>query len=182
MKLTKILFATTNEGKIREATDILGIEVEPIKIELDEIQSLDFREVIEHKAKQAFEKVGQPVLVEDSGIIFTALGQLPGVFTKWFLKSLKNEGMVKLLDTFENKEAIAVSYVGFYDGQTMIVEFGETKGRIVAPRGDGGFGWDPIFEPTGHDQTFGEMDSNLKNDFSMRKVALMNFLKALEEK
>jgi XTP/dITP diphosphohydrolase len=107
MKIQKIVFATTNEGKIREATGILRIPVEPLKIELDEIQSLDFREVIEHKARQAFEKTGQAVLVEDSGIIFNGLGKLPGVFTKWFAKSVGNEGMIKMLSEFENKEATA---------------------------------------------------------------------------
>ncbi len=182
MKTKKIIFATTNEGKIREATDILRVPVEPLKIELDEIQSLDFKEVIEHKAKQAYEKTGEPVLVEDSGIIFNGLGKLPGVFTKWFSKSLDNDGMVKLLEAFENKEATAVSYVGYYDGKNMIVEYGETKGRVVAPRGSEGFGWDPIFEPAGHTKTFAEMDFETKNSLSMRKFALMNFLQAIEEK
>lgn len=181
MKIKKIVFATTNEGKIREATDILRVPVEPLKIELDEIQSLDFREVIEHKAKQAFEKAGQPVLVEDSGIIFDGLGKLPGVFTKWFSKSLNNDGMVKLLEGFENKEATAVSYVGYYDGKKMIIEYGETKGRVVLPRGTEGFGWDPIFEPTGHAMTFAEMDMETKNSLSMRKFALMGFLQAIAE-
>lgn len=179
--IEKILFATTNEGKIREAISILNITVEPIKIELDEIQSLNFKEVIEHKARQAFEKMGHPVLVEDSGIIFDGLGQLPGVFTKWFLVSLKNEGMVKLLDGFENKKATAISYVGYYDGKNMIIEYGETAGKVVLPRGGSGFGWDPIFEPDGCNETFAEMNMDTKNQFSMRKLALTKFLESINK-
>jgi non-canonical purine NTP pyrophosphatase (RdgB/HAM1 family) len=172
--MNQLIFATTNQGKITEAAAILDIEIVPMSLELEEIQSLDFSEVIAHKAKQAFEKTQKPVLVEDSGIIFHALDKLPGVFTKWFYESIGNEGMVRLLHDFEDKSATAVSYVGYYTGKELIIAHGETSGTTVSLRGTQGFGWDPIFQPDGFKGTFAEMNPRTKNSCSMRKKALEN--------
>lgn len=179
--MKKILFVTTNQGKIDEARNILGQDVEPISLELDELQSFSFEEVVKHKVTQAFEKVKMPIMVEDSGIIFESLINLPGVFTKWFYQSLKNEGMVKMLSSYSNKNATAISYVGYFDGINIIIEFGEIAGRIVGPIGDKGFGWDPIFMPDGFSSTFAQMDSDLKNSFSMRKIALLKVAQRIKK-
>ncbi len=179
MKRDSLIFATTNEGKLKEAKDILGVDIISEKIELDEIQSLSFEEVIEHKAKQAYSKIGKPVLVEDSGIIFNALGKLPGVFTKWFLKSVELNDLVKLCEIKNDFEASAVSYFGIFDGTSTKIGIGIINGKVVAPRGTNGFGWDSIFVPNGSSQTFGEMDGITKNLISMRKLALENLLKQI---
>lgn len=75
--LQKITFITGNAKKAEYLEKYLGFPVAHEKLDLDEIQSLDLREIVEHKAKQAYEKIGSPVLVEDVSLEFTALGRLP---------------------------------------------------------------------------------------------------------
>ena len=179
MKKGNLVFATTNPDKIKEAEEILGLEIISEKIELDEIQSLDFVDVITHKAIQAYEKLGRPVLVEDSGIIFNCLGKLPGVFTKWFTKSIDLDNLVHLIDRYVDKTVVAVSYFGLYDGSNLKIGVGMLKGKIVPPRGKNGFGWDPIFIPDGSKETFAEMDGQTKNTLSMRKLALKDLFRQI---
>jgi inosine triphosphate pyrophosphatase len=87
--------------------------------------------------------------------------------------TIGKEGLYKLADTFGNYNAEAKVVIG-YSAASGKVEFfeGITKGTIVSPRGDGGFGWDAIFQPEGHDKTFGELSAEEKNSFSMRKIAV----------
>lgn len=64
------------------------MEVLHEKIELDEIQSLDLGEIVEHKVEQAYEKAQRPILVEDTALEFCALGKLPGTFIRFFVQEL----------------------------------------------------------------------------------------------
>ena len=72
-----ITFITGNKKKADYLAKYLGLEVLHEKVDLDELQSLDLREIVEHKVRQAYEKVGKPVIVEDVSLTFTALGRLP---------------------------------------------------------------------------------------------------------
>ena len=72
-----ITFITGNQKKADYLAKYLGLEVLHEKVDLDELQSLDLREIVEHKVRQAYEKVGKPVIVEDVSLTFTALGRLP---------------------------------------------------------------------------------------------------------
>lgn len=168
-----LTFITGNEGKARELSQILGISIERQKIDLDEIQSLDFLEIVEHKVKEAYKIVNGPVLVEDSGLTFEALGRLPGPLIKWFVKELPPEKICKLLDAFPDRSATAHCYYAYYDGEELIICDGKVSGKITkAPRGERGFGWDPIFEPEGSEKTFAEMSADEKNADSHRTRAL----------
>ena len=82
--MTKVTFITGNPKKAEFLAKYLGLVVAHQKIDLDEIQSLDLRAIAGHKARQAFEVIGSPVLVEDVGLTFKSLGNLPGSFIKWF--------------------------------------------------------------------------------------------------
>eukprot|EP00920_Eleutheroschizon_duboscqi_P009389 GHVT01021579.1.p2 GENE.GHVT01021579.1~~GHVT01021579.1.p2 ORF type:complete len:222 (-),score=54.82 GHVT01021579.1:899-1525(-) len=116
--------------------------LEAIDVDVVEIQAADEEEVGRHKCKEAFEKLRRPVVVEDTSLAFNALKGLPGPFVKWFEQKLGNEGLKQLLAGFEDKTAYAVCTVCFCDGQGEPRSFvGRTKGTIVAPRGDRGFGW-----------------------------------------
>jgi inosine/xanthosine triphosphate pyrophosphatase family protein len=75
--MQSITFITGNQKKADYLAQYLGIEVQHEKLDLDEIQSLDLREVVEHKVRQAYEMVKKPVLVEDTSLTFVALGKLP---------------------------------------------------------------------------------------------------------
>ncbi len=90
--MKKVLFATTNEGKIRKAREILEMIVEPVKLETDEIQTLDPIECAKKKGLSAFNKVKKPIIVEDTSLFIDSLNGLPGVFIDYFMDSLGNEG------------------------------------------------------------------------------------------
>ena len=82
-------FVTGNANKLREAQEILGIDLEQQALDhLHEIQTVDVRKLVEHKAEQAWQELQCPVMVEDSGLIFTAWNGLPGALVKWFEKSV----------------------------------------------------------------------------------------------
>ena len=75
--MQSITFITGNQKKADYLAKYLGFPIEHEKLDLDEIQSLDLREITEHKAKQAYEEMKKPVLVEDVTLEFSALGRLP---------------------------------------------------------------------------------------------------------
>ena len=176
----KLIFITGNQAKAHYLAQWLGHPVEHQKVELDEIQSLDPLAVIEHKARQAYELVGKPVLVEDTQLSFTALGgKLPGTLIKWFLEELGNEGLIKLLADFDDRSATASLVYGLYDGQTLHTFQGEQTGMVVTVlpelSGDGWHGsksWNGIFMPDGADKTFAEMTDDELVPFSHRAKAI----------
>lgn len=167
-------FATKNLNKLQEVNEILGKDLQQIDVELFEPQGLDVVEVVKDKARDAFHKTGKFVLVEDTGLEFTAWNGMPGALIKWFIQSIGNEGVLKMLQGETNRQAVAKTAVGFYDGKDCHVFVGEVQGIIPNEiRGKGGFGWDPIFIPENHSKSFAEMTSEEKNSVSMRKLALL---------
>ncbi len=176
-------FATKNANKLREVNEILGRSLEQIAVELYEPQGLDVAEVIREKAEDAFHKTGKFVLVEDTALEFLAWNGLPGALIKWFLETVGNEGLLKMLVGVENRRAIAKTAVGFFDGNKSHVFVGEIEGMISKTvRGSGGFGWDPIFIPDGFDKSFAEMTSEEKNAVSMRRHALEKMKASFQKK
>lgn len=179
--MQKLIFATGNKGKLAETKSILGFAVEGVSLDIDEVQSLDPVEVAVKKAKAYFFKLKKPVFVEDVSLIFKALGSLPGPYIDSFSKELGNEGMIELLNG-KTREGTAQTTIVFVDkkGKEHIFK-GLIKGRISRkPKGDNGFGWDPIFIPKGSTKTFAEMELKEKNKYSMRKKALQKFKKWLK--
>lgn len=171
-----LYFATTNEGKLKEAREILGSQVEGTPYQIDEIQSLDPVEVAVKKAESYYDALKKPIFVEDVSFSITALGNLPGTYIDAFMKALGNEGIVRLLKGNKERTAVAQATVVFVkDAQKPEVFVGRVEGEIAPePRGTG-FGWDPIFVPKGEKKTFGEMTLKEKNRFSMRASALLKF-------
>src|SRR3989344_3516868 len=154
-----ITFITGNVSKAEQLTRHLQYPVSHKKVEVHEIQSLNLREVAEHKAHEAQKVIGGTVLVEDTSLVFHALNNLPGPLIKWFLESLDNAGLCKLLAGYEDKSATASVCFALYDGSAIHFFESERRGTITpAPRGERGFGWDPVFVPEGGTKTWGEMD------------------------
>lgn len=168
----ELVFVTSNKDKLREAREILGRPVNGIELELEELQSGELRPVVIHKAEQAHRALGRPLLVEDTALAFDAWEGLPGPFIKHFLTGLGPEGLALALTPFNNPAARALCGVGYHDGQRIHYFEGVTEGTIVNPRGEQGFGWDPIFQPQDKNQTFAEMTPTQKNQLSMRAKAL----------
>jgi non-canonical purine NTP pyrophosphatase (RdgB/HAM1 family) len=168
-----VTFITGNEHKANFMAKFLNYPVKRQKIELDEIQSLDVLEVIDHKVKQAYEIVKSPVLVEDVGLYFNAMGRLPGVFTRWFLEEIGNEGMCRVLNAYSDRSAVAKVCLAYYDGSLLKIFEGEVRGHISdKPYGDDRFGWNCIFIPTGADKTYGQMDGEETERFSLRTTTV----------
>lgn len=155
--MTDVVFVTGNPRKVDYLARYLGHPIEHANVELDEIQALDFTEVVRHKVRQAYERIGRPVLVEDSGIEFSALGKLPGPFTRWFIDELTLAGLCRLVDG-KDRSAVARCVFGFYDGTNERYFEGALPGRVAdEPKGTGGFGFDPILVPDGYDMTRAEL-------------------------
>lgn len=174
-------FATGNKNKLREINEILGFKLEQVDLNLLEPQGTDAAEIIKEKAKDAYKKCGKPVLVEDTGLEFAAWNGLPGALIKWFLDSVGNEGILKMMKSEDNRKAKAKTAVGFFDGEKCYVFVGEVDGTISTEvRGENGFGWDKIFIPDGHSLCFGEMKAEEKNGISMRKNAILKLKKYLD--
>ncbi len=166
-------FVTGNPNKAREAGEILGVTLDQVNLpDLHEIQTHDLEAIIQDKTLQAYRVVNAPVLVEDSGLLFSAWNGLPGALVKWFETTVGCDGMLKMLESFDNREAFALCYVGYHDGREIRTARGKVKGR-VADRllGSNGFGWDTLFIPEGHDRTYAEMTAQEKNSMSHRRKA-----------
>ena len=180
MQWNQLKFVTGNKDKVREASNILGCSLEQVSnLKINEIQTHDINKIIEFKVRQAYQELKSPVLVEDSGLVFVAWKGLPGALVKWFEINVGCEGMLKMLEGFDDREAFAICMVAIYDGQDMFIAKGEVKGTIAnSVRGYNGFGWDAIFIPDGQDQTYAEMSSDEKNAISHRRQAFENLKKS----
>lgn len=179
----KINAYTRNPDKLREIQRLLpGIEIVAYDLEIPEIQSLDPVEVALAKAKEAYQKSGrQAGIIEDVSLAISCLNGLPGPFIDSFMKTLGNEGILRILKGEENRRAKATIVVVFIDekGEPHVFE-GETEGIISEEILGEGFGWDPIFIPDGSQLTFAQMGPSEKDKFSMRAKALAKLREYLE--
>ncbi|HSX17571.1 MAG TPA: non-canonical purine NTP pyrophosphatase [Patescibacteria group bacterium] len=170
--MKNVIFITGNQGKADQLAKWLGLPIEHRKLDLDEIQSLDLREVVEHKVRQAYALAQQPVLVEDVSVTFTAMGRLPGTLIKWFLEELGNDGLCRLAGRLEHPGAVASICYAYFDGQEVRFFEHHVPGTIAPePRGDA-FGWNPSFIPDGATKTYAEMSDTEVRPFSMRAQAI----------
>ena len=170
-----VAFVTGNLNKLREVREMIGegIHIEAVPVDLPEYQGQPL-DIASSKCKTAYAQLKRPVIIEDTGLCFNALGGLPGPYIKWFLSAVQPIGLYKLLAGFEDKSGYAKCIFAYFDGSTMeepMLFDGRCHGTIVAPRGTAQFGWDPIFEPTGFTQTFAEMPSIEKAAISHRGIA-----------
>jgi inosine triphosphate pyrophosphatase len=139
------------------------------QLDLPELQG-EPEEVAAEKCRLAVQQVKGAVMVEDTSLCFNALGGLPGVYIKWFLEKLGHDGLNKLLYAYEDKTAYAqcIFALSFNETDEPKLFIGRTPGQIISARGPLDFGWDPIFQPDGFDQTYAEMSKEVKNTISHR--------------
>jgi non-canonical purine NTP pyrophosphatase (RdgB/HAM1 family) len=179
--MKSLTFVTGNPSKAKQLSWHLGVDVIHESFDLVEIQSLNLNEIIEYKAREAFKHVGKPVLVDDTSLEINAIGRLPGPLAKWFLQAIDNDGICKLLNGYKDRSALASVLFGYYDGDRLKTFEGKMVGSIAdVPRGTRGFGWDPIFIPTGYSKTWGEMTIEEQTLTSMRRAALKKLEKELK--
>ncbi|XP_058095108.1 inosine triphosphate pyrophosphatase [Magnolia sinica] len=170
-----VTFVTGNAKKLEEVRAILGhsIPFSSLKLDLPELQG-EPEEISREKARLAAKEVNGPVLVEDTCLCFNALNGLPGPYIKWFLEKIGHEGLNNLLKAYDDKSAYALCVFSLALGPDVepITFVGKTQGKIVPRRGPADFGWDPIFQPDGYQETYAEMPKEEKNKISHRSKAL----------
>ncbi|OGE08998.1 hypothetical protein A3A60_02310 [Candidatus Curtissbacteria bacterium RIFCSPLOWO2_01_FULL_42_26] len=180
LKLSDLTVVTSSVYKLSEINEILGTNHKVSKLDIPEIQSLDLDEVIENKAKSAYEKVKKPVLVEDVSFEIKILKGLPGTFIKFFLKTLGTEGTVALVKG-KNTTTKVTAAAAIYNGKNLKIFKGIVHGTL-SPKDHGkfGFGFDKVFIPRGYKQTLAQMPPSLKNKISHRAKALKKVLAFLD--
>lgn len=182
----KVLIGTGNPGKLQEILRIVGDipEIEwltPAEVPFPEVSETGdtFLENSIEKATVLARSTGYPTLAEDSGLEVDALGGAPGVRSARFAGEVKdfaanNRRLLALLAGVTDRRAQfrTVAALALPDGRVWTAE-GELAGRIAdAPRGSGGFGYDPLFIPAGETRTLAEMTPEEKNAVSHRRKAL----------
>ncbi|TFY68157.1 hypothetical protein EVJ58_g1181 [Rhodofomes roseus] len=180
MASKRLIFVTGNANKLKEVRAILaqsGVEIDSQELDSEctvpEVQG-STQEVAIAKCKRAAELLGGPCITEDTALCFEALNGLPGPYIKYFMKEIGHDGLNKLLIGFPTTNAWALCTFAYSagPGTEPILFEGQTDGRIVPARGETKFGWDPVFEPNGFDQTYAEMSAEVKNKISHRYRAL----------
>ncbi|QKF93582.1 inosine triphosphate pyrophosphatase [Fadolivirus algeromassiliense] len=189
----KIYFVTGNKNKFAEAKSILDndhVELVQYNIDLSEYQG-DMKTIAikkcheAHKILETYDKHKYPLIIEDTSLCFNGMGGMPGPYIKWFLSSIGPDGLVKMIDRFDDRTAQAVCCVSYMENESSDPKLfvGMVNGMIVPARGKRNFGWDPIFQPLesdgGNGQTYAEMDDTYKNQISHRYKALEELKKYL---
>ncbi len=184
----EIIFFTTNKNKVKELKDMAAAESKNIRIEhleydYPELQLEEIEAVAKESAKYINEKIAikKPFFIEDSGLFIHALNGFPGPFSAYVFNKIGNEGILKLMadKKGEERKVTFKTVVAFCESVKTAPHLfvGSTEGKIAGEvRGEGGFGYDPIFEFEGAGKTFAEMSSEEKNAVSHRGRAFRKLL------
>jgi XTP/dITP diphosphohydrolase len=188
-----IVVATENRNKLEEIGRLLsgwGIELLSLaaftELELPPEDGIDFNENAEIKARAVYEATGLPTVADDSGLVVDALGGAPGVHSKRYsAEATATYNNAKLLRALSGEMARTCRFVcslAVVAGSgTQFLE-GRCEGRIaLSPRGEGGFGYDPLFVPDDFpDRTMAELEMEEKNRISHRGKAFSQLPALLE--
>jgi XTP/dITP diphosphohydrolase len=198
----KLVIASHNQGKVREIRDLLApYGIEPVsagELSLPEPEETGttFAENALLKAQASAAASGIVALADDSGLCVDALGAAPGVYTAdwaekqhyeggpgrdWYMAMGKVEGKLAELGPEANRTAyfVCTLALAWPDGETALFE-GRAHGALTwPPRGKLGFGYDPVFVPTGATLTFAEIDPVLKHKISHRAEAFAKLVEAV---
>ena len=190
----RLVIATHNAGKLREISALLApyglecVSAGDLGLPEPEETGTTFIENALLKARAAAEAANLPALADDSGLSVDALGGRPGVYTAdwaerqwfeghpgrdWYMAMGKVEGMLQEIGPQAERAAQfnCVLAIAWPDGESAVYE-GVLRGSLVwPPRGKRGFGYDPVFVPNGHKETFGEMDPEAKHAIRHRADA-----------
>ena len=198
-RIEKLVIATHNSGKLREIRELLaplGIDcVDAVELGLPEPEEIGntFVDNADLKAREAADLSGLPALADDSGLAVDALHGLPGIFSaRWAEDENGKRDFGRAMERVWREVeaagedaghdahfACALSLAWPDDGQVQSFE-GRVDGKLTwPPRGDQGFGYDPMFVPVGYGETFGEMDQADKHRISHRADAFRKLVAVL---
>lgn len=196
MRITKLVVASHNDGKIAEIKTLLtplNIEVQSAKeLRLADVEETGktFDENAKLKAEAISLMCGLPCLADDSGLCIDALNGRPGVYSARYAPNRDfKEGIKMLLNEMKesgsnnrNAHFTCVLALALPNEKVKIFE-GRVDGTIAEkPKGDNGFGYDPIFIPEGYTESFAELNGEIKNSMSHRGRALEKLIKELKNR
>jgi XTP/dITP diphosphohydrolase len=201
-RMTKLLLATQNSGKIKEIESILSdlpfeiISLSKLGEENKQWQDLADVDVEETgstlkenallKAQYFVDRTQLLTLADDSGLLVEALDGFPGVKSNRWLDGSDHDcnlALLKKMEKIENRQASFVTVLCLIDPGNKTTKYfeGTVKGMIAdQPRGDEGFGYDPIFIPAGFEKSFAQLGVKEKNKLSHRKQALLKLTQYLK--
>ena len=171
-----LIIASSNQGKIREFRKLLddfpfNLLTQPVGLEIKETGNT-FMENARIKAIAVSKKTGNLSLADDSGLSVEALGGAPGIYSSRYASSDKEriEKLLAELKPFSNRKAKFECALCIASGEKVLIEVsGFCEGLITfSPKGENGFGYDPIFEVSGLGETFAEMDYEKKKQIGHR--------------
>lgn len=167
-----------NAHKITEVKRILdpfGVDIVPVSMKIEELQTEDVERLVRDKLTKAFEKIGRPLFVEHTGLYLSGLNGLPAGLTQIFWDRLQANRFANLVAGLGNAKVTAKTILGYCDGREIHLFEGAIDGTVPrTPAGPTDFQWDCVFIPDGSTKTFAEM-GDAKDDISMRKKALDKF-------
>jgi XTP/dITP diphosphohydrolase len=166
---------TGNMHKAEEVQAFLqgSITVEHVALDIPEHRHSDVRVIAEGKASYAFSVLRRPLIVDDTAFSIDALKGFPGPYAAYVLDTIGIFGILALLQGKDDRHATFTTAIAYADREGVKVFTGTIDGRIVEPRGSGGFGYDPIFEWEG--KTLAELPIEVKSRISHRARALAAF-------
>jgi len=168
-RLDRAALVTGNLDKLAEAERICGFPLRHVAIDLPEIQSSVLAEVAREKALEAWRRLKQPVVIDETSLELAALNGFPGPLVKFMLDAIGPAGIAGTAQALADPVASAVCLLVLYDGRDMIYGEGRAAGRLVLPpRGDSGFGFDTVLEPEGETLTFAELGDTGKDEIGHR--------------
>lgn len=188
----KLVFATHNQNKFKEVEVLLPPQIQMVSLTdigcHDEIPETaeTLKGNAQLKADFVTENYGLPCFADDTGLLVDALDGAPGVYSARYAGVQKNaeDNINKLLKELESKDSRTARFetsIALNLGEKRLFFTGEVFGKITHTRkGSKGFGYDPVFKPTGHDQTFAELPLEIKNSISHRGRAIQKLLSHLK--
>ena len=176
---------TSNPGKVEEyrrSFSDLGIEMEHLRLPYDEVQTSDLSEVVSKGMDEIISKGVRDFIVDDSGLFVDSLKGFPGVWSAYAQKTIGNKGILKLMEGVEDRGAEFRCCIGCDVAGERIIVTGVCRGVIIdSERGEGGFGFDPIFSEDGA-RTFAEIPVGEKNETSHRGNAVRLLIEEMKRK
>lgn len=178
-----IQIVTSNPGKAREIGAMLRrarFGYRRVDRSCPEIQADSLEEVVRYGLDYLTDRLREPFLIDDSGLFIEALRGFPGVYSAYAYRTLGNRGILKMMDGVEDRRAAFRCVIGLSMGGRRRLFTGECRGAVgTVERGNGGFGFDPVFVPDGMRRTFAEMAVDDKNPISHRGRAVEAVVRCL---
>ena len=192
--MEQLVICTSNAGKLAEFRTLMPQEIALLTLsevgitdELPETGSTLEQNALQ-KAREAHRRCGLPCVADDTGLEVDVLEGAPGVRSARYAGEARSSQaniqlLIEKMNGLKPRTARFLTVLALVDEQGEYLVEGAVDGSITtAPRGMGGFGYDPVFLPVGSERTFSEMSASAKNSMSHRARAVAQFAKFLEER